>query len=148
MNKPHITWYVLEQVDSDFEFVPKYKHDMEESYTSSEIMKIKAQVWNNRSGDEDIEDATNARLVAYFKNYEDIQLLNLCKIKIGDNDVESMVIDIDRAEYNIGTLYGRSNNGSQLNKDNYVEFEIQFGPIPSNIRSELKSLILDIEYDN
>ena len=59
-----------------------------------------------------------------------------------------MTIDIDRGIFNIGNLSGRSNNGSTLNKENYREVELQFGPIPSNIRSELKSLVLDIEYDN
>lgn len=148
MNKPNISWYVLEDIDGQFEFIPKKNHDEDGSYSPGETMKIKIQIWNNRSGDDDVLDANNARLIAFFKNYEDNFLLRLCKVKQGDNDAEDMVIDIDRGIFNIGTLSGRSNNGSTLNKDNYKEIELQFGPIPSNIRSELKSLVLDVEYDN
>ena len=148
MNKPSISWYVLEDIDGQYEFIPKRSHDEDGSYSPGEIMKIKIQIWNNRSGDEDIADATNARLVTFFKNYEDNFLLRLCKVKQGDNEPKEMTIDIDRGIFNIGNLSGRSNNGSILNKENYREVELQFGPIPSNIRSELKSLVLDIEYDN
>ena len=148
MNKPSISWYVLEEIDGQYEFIPKRSHDEDGSYSPGEIMKIKIQIWNNRSGDEDIADATNARLVTFFKNYEDNFLLRLCKVKQGDNEPKEMTIDIDRGIFNIGNLSGRSNNGSILNKENYREVELQFGPIPSNIRSELKSLVLDIEYDN
>jgi len=148
MENPKITWFVNEIVDDNYEFVPKFKHDVEESFTSGEYMKLRVQVWNNRGGNEDVFDAVNAQLVAYFKSYEDTQLLNLCKIRQGESDFEEMIIDIDRAVLDIGTIFGRSNNGTEMNKDNYKEFELQFGPIPSNIRSELKGLILDVEYDN
>lgn len=148
MNKPSISWYVLEDIDGQYEFIPKRNHDEDGSYSPGETMKVKIQIWNNRSGDEDTADATNARLVAFFKNYEDNFLLRLCKVKQGDNEPKEMTIDIDRGIFNIGNLSGRSNNGSTLNKENYREIELQFGPIPSNIRSELKSLVLDVEYDN
>jgi hypothetical protein len=148
MDKPRISWYVLEDIDGQFEFIPKKSHDEEESYSPGDTMKVKIQVWNNRGGDEDVSDANNARLITFFKNYEDNFLLRLCKVKQGDNEAQDIQIDIDRGVFNIGTLSGRGNNGSILNRENYNEIELQFGPIPTNIRSELKSLVLDIEYDN
>lgn len=110
-------------------------------------MVVKLQVWNNRYGDKDVDSIDDAKLVIYFKNYEDNYMLNLCKIRLGDNDkLEDIVIDVDRGLYNIGLLSGMANSGSLSNKDNYRDIELVFGPIPSNIRSELKSMIIDLEY--
>ena len=55
---------------------------------------------------------------------------------------------MDRGIFNLGTISGGANNGSDLNTDNYVEFELQIGAIPMNVKSELKGLVLDVEYDN
>ena len=55
---------------------------------------------------------------------------------------------MDRGIFNLKTISGSANNGIDLNTDNYVEFELQIGPIPPNVKSELKGLILDVEYDN
>ena len=37
--------------------------------------------------------------------------------------------------------------GIDANKENYKEFELQFGPIPTNMKSELKSIVIDLEYN-
>lgn len=147
MNKPKFTYCVLEEIDGQYEFIPEKTHDAEGSYSPSETMYKKIRIWNNKAGDEDILDANDAQLIIMFKNYEDNFMLKLCKIKEGDNPAEDISIDIDRGYYKLGNISGRSNNGSDMNKDNYKEIELQVGPIPNNIRSELKSLILDIEYD-
>lgn len=144
---PKISWYILESIDGYYEFSPKRTHDMEGSYAPNDIISVKIQVWNNRLGQEDVKDAENAKLSLFFKNYEDNYLLKLCKIKFGD-DEESipLEIDMDRGIIPLGTLSGGANNGSELNIDNYHEFELIIGPLPSNLKSELKGLIIDVEY--
>lgn len=148
MMSPKTTWYVLEDIDGLFEYSPKRTHDMEGSYAPGDTVSIKIQLWNNRLGTEDVQDAVNAKLVIFFKNYEDNYLLKLCKIKLNDEEAKPVTIDMDRGLFNLGTISGGANNGSDLNTDNYIQFELQIGAIPMNAKSELKGLILDVEYDN
>lgn len=148
MMAPKTTWYVLEDIDGLFEYSPKRTHDMEGSYAPGDTLSVKIQLWNNRLGMEDVQDATNAKLVVFFKNYEDNYLLKLCKVKLNNEEAKPVIIDMDRGIFNLGTISGGANNGSDLNTDNYVEFELQIGAIPMNVKSELKGLILDVEYDN
>lgn len=148
MMAPKTTWYVLEDIDGLFEYSPKRTHDMEGSYAPGDTLSVKIQLWNNRLGMEDVQDATNAKLVVFFKNYEDNYLLKLCKVKLNNEEAKPVTIDMDRGIFNLGTISGGANNGSDLNTDNYVEFELQIGAIPMNVKSELKGLILDVKYDN
>ena len=148
MMAPKISWYVLEDLDGVYDYSPKRTHDMEGSYAPGDNMSIKIQLWNNRLGSEDVLDAVNAKLVVFFKNYEDNYLLKLCKVKLNQQEAKSLTIDMDRGLFDLGLISGGANNGSDLNTDNYVEFELQIGPIPTNVKSELKGLILDVEHDN
>ena len=148
MMAPKTTWYVLEDIDGLFEYSPKRTHDMDGSYAPGDTLSVKIQLWNNRLGMEDVRDATNAKLVIFFKNYEDNYLLKLCKVKLNNEEAKPVTIDMDRGLFNLGTISGGANNGSDLNTDNYVEFELQIGAIPMNVKSELKGLVLDVEYDN
>ena len=148
MMAPKTTWYVLEDIDGLFEYSPKRTHDMDGSYAPGDTLSVKIQLWNNRLGMEDVQDATNAKLVIFFKNYEDNYLLKLCKVKLNNEEAKPVTIDMDRGLFNLGTISGGANNGSDLNTDNYVEFELQIGAIPMNVKSELKGLVLYVEYDN
>lgn len=147
MIAPKITWYVLEDIDGVFEYSPKRTHDLEGSYAPNDTVKVKIQLWNNRSGIESIQDAKNAKLAVFFKNYEDNYMLKLCKVKFNDSEPKPLEIDMDRGLIALGSISGGANNGSDLNIDNYIEFELIIGPLPSNLKSELKGLILDVEYE-
>lgn len=145
---PKIMWYVLEDIDGVFEYSPKRTHDIDGSYSPEETISVKIQLWNNRLGMQDVADAINSKLVIYFKNYEDNYLLKLCKIKLKDQEAKPLIMDIDRGTFEIGNISGGANNGSDLNIDNYKEFELQIGPIPTNVKSELKGLIIDLKIEN
>lgn len=147
MNAPKITWFILEDIDGLYQYSAKRTHDMEGSYAPGDVISMKMQLWNNRRGAEDVADAKNAKLVLFFKNYEDNYLLKLCKINF-ENKIKPITIDMDRGEFDLRTISGGANNGTELNTDNFLEFELQIGPIPPNVKSELKGLILDVEYDN
>ena len=121
MMAPKTTWYVLEDIDGLFEYSPKRTHDMDGSYAPGDTLSVKIQLWNNRLGMEDVQDATNAKLVIFFKNYEDNYLLKLCKVKLNNEEAKPVTIDMDRGLFNLGTISGGANNGSDLNTDNYVE---------------------------
>lgn len=146
MNKAKISWSVLEDIEGNKQFVQQMINDADRTYSPGETYIKKIRVWNNRAGDEDILDALDSKLVIFFKNYEDSFLLNLCNIKIGDENPQKLNIDVDKGTFSLGTISGRANHGMDANKENYKEFELQFGPIPSNMKSELKSIIIDLEY--
>ena len=148
MMTPKMTWYILEDIDGLFQYSAKRTHDMEGSYAPGDTVSVKIQLWNNRRGAEDVANAENARLVIFFKNYEDNYLLKLCKVKINDEEAKPLEIDMDRGLIALGNISGSANNGSELNIDNYVKFELIIGPLPTNLKSELKGIILDVEYES
>lgn len=148
MNKPKISWFVLEEYDGEYSYIPKKKHEEEESYSPGDTMLIKFQVWNNIGGAEDIASISESKIVVYFKNFENNLFLNLIEMRKGTDNFKKLDIDMDRGYFELGALSGRRNNGSEANTDNYYNVELKLGPIPSNVKSEIKDFVLDIEYDD
>lgn len=131
-----ISWMIYE----DEVFVPYNTYMADGVYTTGEIISKRIQVWNNYRGTVSVDDAIDVKLVLSFKQYEDNFLLNLLTVKDADtNTVLKPTIDIDRAIYNIGSLYGNAGG-------TYKEIELNIGPLPANLKSELKSLVFYLEY--
>ena len=131
-----ISWMIYE----DEVFVPYNTYMADGVYTTGEIISKRIQVWNNYRGSVAVDDAIDVKLVLSFKQYEDNFLLNLLTVKDADtNTVLEPTIDIDRAIYNIGSLYGNAGG-------TYKEIELNIGPLPANLKSELKSLVFYLEY--
>ena len=131
-----VSWLVYE----DEVFMPYNTYMADGTYSAGDVIKKRIQIWNNLNGMTEAEDAINSKLVLAFKQYEDNFLLNLIQVKLLDtNEILAPSINIDRATYELGTLYG--NVGGTCK-----EIEIIIGPIPKNLRSELKSLIFYLEY--
>lgn len=131
-----ISWMIYE----DEVFVPYNTYMADGVYTTGETISKRIQVWNNYRGTVAVDDAIDIKLVLSFKQYEDNFLLNLLTVKDADtNTVLEPIIDIDRAIYNIGSLYGNAGG-------TYKEIELNIGPLPANLKSELKSLVFYLEY--
>ena len=131
-----ISWMIYE----DEVFVPYNTYMADGVYTTGEIISKRIQVWTNYRGTVAVDDAIDVKLVLSFKQYEDNFLLNLLTVKDADtNTVLEPTIDIDRAIYNIGSLYGNAGG-------TYKEIELNIGPLPANLKSELKSLVFYLEY--
>ena len=131
-----ISWMVYE----DETYLPYNTYMADGTYSANDTIVRRIQVWNNYQGTTAVDDIINAKLVLSFKRYEDNFLLNLITVKSMDtNKVIEPVIDMDRAVYDFGTLYG--NVGG-----NYKELELTIGPLPANLKSELKSLIFYLDY--
>ena len=131
-----ISWMIYE----DEVFVPYNTYMADGVYTTGEIISKRIQVWNNYRGTVAVDDAIDVKLVLSFKRYEDNFLLNLLTVKdVDTNTVLEPTIDIDRAIYNIGSLYGNAGG-------TYKEIELNIGPLPANLKSELKSLVFYLEY--
>lgn len=148
MAKPKITWQVYEDGDDYNEYIPVRNYTEEGSFTSGEYVNKKVRVWNNYYGVSDVNDAKECKLVLAFKTFEDNFLLHLIRIRVGADDWTAPNIDTDRGIIEIKDLSGLANNGSISNYDNYCDLEISIGPLPENMRCELKSLYFYLEYKN
>ena len=86
------------------------------------------------------EDEAYMPYNTYMADGEDNFLLNLIEIRLpGSKEYVKPTIDIDRAVLELGTLYGDAGG-------TYKEIEIKIGPIPENMKSELKSLVFYLDY--
>ena len=145
MADPKITWQVKDD-DYTNEYMQTRNYTEEGSFTSGEYIHKRIRVWNNYYGSSNVSDAKECNLVLAFKNYEDNFLLHLINVKVGNDDWVYPNIDTDRGVVPMKDLSGLANNGSVANYENYCDIEINIGPLPANMRCELKSLYFYLEY--
>jgi hypothetical protein len=143
MNSPQITWYIVEPDNS---LVP-YDDFYAGSYRPSETVELNLQVWNNRWGQENVQNAVSCRLAIYFDTIEDSALLNLCSVKINNGTTRQLTITAGKGVVDIGTLYGFSNNGTVNTKDNFCSVVLAFGPLPQNMKDGLKNMFVDLQFE-
>lgn len=131
-----ISWMIYE----DEAFLPYNTYMADGAYTSGDVIIRRMQIWNNHHGLEDVDDIIDSKLVMSFKKYEDNFLLNLLEIRFPESETYvKPTIDMDRAIFELGTLYGDAGGTC-------IEIEIKIGPIPDNMKSELKSLVFYLDY--
>lgn len=148
MESPKISWHVSEQMeDGIYDYIQCKTYNQEGSVSPGNILTKTIQVWNNYGGNQSIADAKNCKLVISFKNFEDNMLLHLIKVRVDNGEEQAVDIDIDKGIVKLGDISGIANNGSQYNSSNYITINIIIGPIPNNIRNELKSMYFYLEYD-
>lgn len=147
MNKPIISWHVYED-DYASDYIQTRNYTEEGSFTSGQYVNKKIRIWNNYNGSETVQDAEDCNLVMAFKNYSDNFLLHLVNVKVENNEWVRPTIDTDKGVVRIKDLSGLSNNGTKSNLENYCNIEINIGPLPQNMKCDLKSLYFYIEYIN
>ena len=147
MANAKITWQVYEEGEDYNEYIPVRNYTEEGSFTSGEYVYKRIRVWNNYFGTSDVANATNCNLVMAFKSYEDNFLLHLIQVRAGNGEWVYPTIDTDRGIVPIKDLSGLANNGTLANYENYCDLEINIGPLPENMRCELKSLYFYLEYN-
>lgn len=145
MAEPKITWQVYEEDDIN-DYMPTRNYTEEGSFTSGQYVHKRIRVWNNYYGAVNVDDARNCNLVMAFKSYEDNFLLHLINVKVGNEDWTYPNIDTDRGVVPMKDLSGLANNGTIANYENYCDIEVKIGPLPANMRCELKSLYFYLEY--
>lgn len=145
MLNANIGWFVKEQDDVFVAHTDYYAG----STIPDEEFNLEVELWNNRwNTDEDAADIKNAKLVISFANAEDSILLSLCEVKVNTGTYNTVDCnEINRGLVELGTISGAKNNGSESNTDNYKSIAIRFSKIPSNLTNGLKSMFLDVQYD-
>lgn len=139
---PIITWYVREEES----FNPKSNHDAG-VFTRGDLIEVEFQIWNNRYGEEDVDDLHNATLNFYFNSLEDSSLLKLCKIIV--NDIEEIEPNIlgNKASVQLGVnIIGKSNSGIEgESSGNFVNIKFTFNHGSYIIKeNDLKSLYFEV----
>ena len=109
---------------------------------------LETELWNNKWNSTDVADMKNAKLIISFASAEDSVLLSLCTVSVdGEEFTKPDTNEFNRATVNLGTISGDKNNGSSNYKDNYRRIAIKFSNIPTNFKDGLKSMFLDVQYD-
>jgi hypothetical protein len=146
MSNPKISWQVAEMFENNEEYIATRNYTEEGSFTKDQYIHKKIRVWNNYFGHSNVDDACDCNLVMAFKNYEDNFLLHLINVSVDNQEWKYPIIDTDRGIISIKDLSGLANNGSLSNRENYCDIEFKIGPLPANMRCELKSLYFYIEH--
>lgn len=141
---PIISWYVLE--DDNYMREDEYYLG---SYSPDSEIKVNVQVWNNRYGQQNSEDISNARLVVYFDSAEDNAILKYCSIAISNASYIPINTTFNKGVAEIGMLLGTSNNGIDNvdNNENFKNISLLFKDMPSNLKNGIKNMYLDIELE-
>lgn len=145
MKNANVSWFVKEPDDVYVAHTEYYAG----SCISGEDFIVDVELWNNRwNNTEDVADMINAKLAISFSNAEDSVLLSLCEVKVNDGAYNKPnTSEFNRALVDLGTIAGTKNNGHSSNTDNYKKISIKFSNIPTNFKSSLKSMFLDVQYD-
>lgn len=145
MAKANVSWFVKEP-DGVFVAHNDYYHG---SCIPGEDYIIEVEVWNNKWNiNEDINNMTNTKLAISFSSAEDSSLLSLCEVDVdGLGYNKPNTTEFNRGIVDLGTILGTKNNGDPINKDNYKRIAIKFSNIPTNFKNGLKSMFLDLQYD-
>lgn len=145
MKNANVNWFVKEPDDVYVAHTEYYAG----SCNSEEDFILDVELWNNRwNNKEDVQDMKNAKLVISFESAEDSILLSLCEVKINDGTFNKPdTSEFNRGIVELGTIIGDKNNGHESNVDNYRRLCIKFSNIPRNFRSGLKSMFLDVQFE-
>lgn len=145
MKSANVNWFVKEPDEVYVAHTEYYAG----SANSSEDFVIDVELWNNRWNNvESVADMINTKLIISFANAEDSVLLSFCEVKVDSGSfIKPDLSEFNRGIVNLGDILGSRNNGGDSNTDNYRRLTIKFSNIPNNLRSGLRSMFLDTQFD-
>lgn len=120
------------------------------TYNGFEPLKISARLWNNRYGEESVDDLRNFNLKLYFDTDEDQVLLNYCNVIINEKEQIPLTITSKYGIVALGSdifISGAANNGiEEENKENYLTVDLTFDA-PEDVRlkeQDIKNIYFEI----
>lgn len=143
MSKPQISWYILEEDDTENPTDDYYAGN----YDWEDTVDLDIRIWNNRWGDEDVNNARDIVLELKFFYNEQNKLLKNIEIEEEGQKLEVQVLENIAKTKIKKTLSGRKHSLNEYeNEDNYVDINIKI-PIEENTRPEVKNMILTLDYE-
>ena len=147
MSEPVISW--LSKINED----SKYSQGNSlyaGTYRPENSVVVDIQLWNNRSGTEDVDDFEDFLLSIKFHHAEDAALLQYCTVLYDGTEELEMTIDGNRGEISLPediVISGKKNNGvSTENPDNYIQLQFVFDATEATLKeNDLKSLFFEIQ---
>jgi len=140
MQEPIITWHVLHNDTEE----QKDRH-YAGSFVPGDKLNLSLRVWNNQWGDTKVKTVVNGKIIVYFSKLEDSYLLQYCSFVINKQLKRVQIIN-NKAYVELDTdLQGNIDDGYAT--DNYVDINIELGPITDGMEKSMKHLVVDLKYD-
>lgn len=142
MQEPNISWYL---VNDDGEEIPTQDFYLGD-YKYGEYIDFNIRLWNNRWGEEDIEDAKDIIFELEFFNLEDSIILD--DIVITENELE---IDFFKEANKIKARLKNNLSGKKHsiiddeNSSNYTDVNVSIF-VREGLSRSLKQMILGVDY--
>lgn len=147
MDKPVLTWYT--KMGSDKSYSDASTGLYAGTYTGEKPVSINIQLWNNRWGEEDVEDLKDFSIKFSFKDTEDSSLLGFCSVIVNDTDIRELKKTGRHGILSFGEDYylsGKANDGSSKNsRENFLQMLFTFSTNGELLKeADLKTLYLEI----
>lgn len=114
------------------------------SFIPGETVYMHIRIWNNKFGQEDVDNLSNAIMKISFNDFENKAYFDILKVSVqNDAYITPDRID-DIAIIKLGTIYGHKNIGSLSDIENYKEVKIKIGPLYENSIEGLKNLSISV----
>lgn len=121
------------------------------TYTTAEPLELDVRIWNNRYGTEAVVDLEHFALNLYFEHYEDAGLLKYLTVIYNESEEMSTFIsgNVLTATFmaNDVKISGAPNNGTDNDKENYIDLRIVFNIDDDSItlkNKDMKALFLEV----
>lgn len=121
------------------------------TYTAAEPIELDVRVWNNRYGTEAVDDLEHFALNFYFEHYEDTGLLKYLTVIYNDSEemstyVSGNVLTVSFISNDV-KISGAPNNGTDKDKQNYIDLRIIFNVDDDTVtlkNKDIKALFLEV----
>lgn len=146
MAKPKVSWYAKKLSDEKYSVDSRFYAG---KYTDNDQIVIDIQLWNNRWGNETVDDLKDYDICFFFDRIEDSALLDMCNIIY--NNMYSVPFNVSGRKAILSmeekpVIKGTRNNGSSAdNPNNFLQFRFIFNGNGERLKdNDLKSLYFEV----